>query len=127
VSCGIVSISFSSATSPHAVFIHLLQLGHQAVNCTNGTINWKQIYGDDAFRLKRPIYESDYRALKKSKQVDLVDLEKRARQYAKVCGLGPAQKSLHICDESEWTGQAMSTCARVAASTAALSTASSSG
>ena len=54
------------------------------MNCTNGTINWKQIYGDDAFRLKRPIYESDYQALKKSKQVDLVDLEKRARQYAKV-------------------------------------------
>jgi hypothetical protein len=63
------------------------QLGHQAVNCTNGTINWKQIYGDDAFRLKRPIYESDYQALKKAKQVDLVDLEKRARQYAKVCRL----------------------------------------
>lgn len=60
------------------------QLGHQAVNCTNGTINWKQIYGDDAFRLKKPIYESDYQALKKGKKVDLEDLEKRARQYAKM-------------------------------------------
>jgi hypothetical protein len=67
--------------------LHTVQLGHQAVNCTNGTINWKQIYGDEAFRLKKPIYESDYQALKKSKQVDLVDLEKRARQYAKVGAL----------------------------------------
>jgi len=67
--------------SPHE------QLGHQAVNCTNGTINWKQIYGDDAFRLKKPIYESDYQALRKTKQVDVEDLEKRARQYAKVRAL----------------------------------------
>lgn len=77
-----------------------MQLGHQAVNCTNGTINWKQIYGDEAFRLKKPIYESDYQALKKSKQVDLVDLEKRARQYAKVgalCSHVTSVACLHEC------------------------------
>ena len=47
----------------------LSQLGHQASVCTNGTINWKQIYGDDAFRLKQPIYESDYQKLREAKKV----------------------------------------------------------
>jgi hypothetical protein len=61
-----------------------LQLGHQAVNCTNGTINWRQIYGDDAFRLKTPIYPSDEDKLRKAKEVDIVALEKRAREWAKV-------------------------------------------
>mmetsp|Transcript_7048 Transcript_7048/g.20623 ORF Transcript_7048/g.20623 Transcript_7048/m.20623 type:complete len:183 (+) Transcript_7048:333-881(+) len=60
------------------------QLGHQAVNCTNGTINWKQIYGEEAFRLKSPVYESDYVKLRKGKEVDLEDLGKRAQQYAKM-------------------------------------------
>lgn len=54
------------------------------MNCTNGTINWKQIYGDDAFRLKAPIYESDYQKIKEDKKIDYDDLEKRARQYAKM-------------------------------------------
>lgn len=60
------------------------QLGHQAVNCTNGTINWKQIYGEDSFRLKAPIYESDYVKARKGREVDLEDLGKRAQQYAKM-------------------------------------------
>ncbi|KAK9803844.1 hypothetical protein WJX73_007644 [Symbiochloris irregularis] len=59
------------------------QLGHQAVNCTNGTINWKQIYGEESFRLTEPIYPSQYDALKKAKQVDYTDLAKRAVEYAK--------------------------------------------
>lgn len=54
------------------------------MNCTNGTINWKQIYGEEAFRLKSPVYESDYVKLRKGKEVDLEDLGKRAQQYAKV-------------------------------------------
>ena len=54
------------------------------MNCTNGTINWRQIYGDDAFRLKTPIYPSDEDRLKKKKVVNIPDLEKRAREWAKV-------------------------------------------
>lgn len=61
-----------------------MQLGHQAANCTNGTINWKQIYGDEAFKLKAPLYESDFQRLKKAKHVDFEDLEKQAKEYAKV-------------------------------------------
>lgn len=61
-----------------------MQLGHQAANCTTGTINWKSIYGDDAFRLKIPLYESDYVRIKKEKEIDFKALEERAREYAKV-------------------------------------------
>eukprot|EP00884_Botryococcus_braunii_P022029 jgi/Botrbrau1/850/Bobra.0352s0043.1 len=69
------------------------QLGHQAVSCTNGTINWRQIYGDDAFRLKAPLYESDYQRIKKEKQIDFEALSKRARDYAEANKNAPAVTS----------------------------------
>lgn len=59
-------------------------MGHQAVSCTNGTINWRQIYGDDAFRLKTPLYESDYQRMRKEKEIDFEALAKRAKEYAEV-------------------------------------------
>lgn len=71
-----------------------LQLGHQAANCTNGTINWKQIYGEDAFRLKTPLYPSDYDRLAKEKVIDVQALEKRAREFAKARCTYPAACSL---------------------------------
>lgn len=59
------------------------QVGHQAAQCTNGTINWKGIYGEDAFKLREPLYHSDYSRIAQEKKVDLTALEERARQYAK--------------------------------------------
>jgi len=53
-----------------------------AAMCPNGTVNWKQIYGEETFILKPPIYESDLMAKRKAKQFDLEALEKRAREYA---------------------------------------------
>ncbi|GMH44404.1 hypothetical protein BSKO_12356 [Bryopsis sp. KO-2023] len=60
------------------------QLGHQAANCTTGTINWRQIYGEDAFRIKPPIYWSDIVKKQKAKEVNFEELEKRARDYARM-------------------------------------------
>lgn len=60
------------------------QVGHQAAQCTNGTINWKGIYGEEAFILKEPLYHSDYARMAEEKKVDLQDLEARATEYAKV-------------------------------------------
>ena len=60
------------------------QLGHQAVNCTNGTINWRQIYGDEAFKLKPAIFPSDVDRAKKERQVDIEALEKQAREFVRV-------------------------------------------
>ncbi|PNW74713.1 hypothetical protein CHLRE_12g486050v5 [Chlamydomonas reinhardtii] len=59
------------------------QLGHQAANCPNGTINWRQIYGDDAFIMRQPIFYSDIAARLKYKEEGMRDLEARAREYAK--------------------------------------------
>ena len=65
-----------------------LQLGHQAAQCTNGTINWRQLYGDESFRLKQPLYESELLKLHKERAIDLAALEARARDYARVCPPG---------------------------------------
>ena len=60
------------------------QLGHQAAQCTNGTINWRQIYGDEEFRLKPPVYHSEVVEWLRKKKVDILDLEKRAKEFAEV-------------------------------------------
>jgi hypothetical protein len=57
------------------------------VECPNGTVNWKQIYGEDAFILRPPIYESQLRERRKLRTVDEADLRQRAEAYAKV-GIG---------------------------------------
>ncbi len=62
-----------------------MQLGHQAINCTNGTINWKQIYGEESFKLKAPVYPSEYDAVAKAKQVDVEKLTKLAEEWKNVC------------------------------------------
>lgn len=60
------------------------QLGHQAVDCPNGTVPWKDIFGEEEFILRPPIYESQLRERRKLKTVDEDDLAQRAEQYAKV-------------------------------------------
>lgn len=47
-------------------------------------MNWRQIYGDNAFILRPPMYWSEELAAKKARQVDVAALEKRAREFAKV-------------------------------------------
>lgn len=42
------------------------------------------MYGDHAFTIKPTIFQSDIEAAKKANLVDFDDLEKRARDYAKV-------------------------------------------
>jgi hypothetical protein len=58
-------------------------MGHQAAQCTTGTVNWRSMYGEDAFRMRPTLFQSDIEAAAKSKQIDLVELEKNARAYAK--------------------------------------------
>jgi hypothetical protein len=42
------------------------------------------MYGDHAFTIKPTIFQSEIEAAKKANRVDFDDLEKRARDYAKV-------------------------------------------
>lgn len=72
-----------------------LQVGHQAVECPNGTVNWKGIYGENAFVLRPPVYESDLRERRRLRTCDEDAVRKAAEQYAKV-GAG--------CDEARRSG-----------------------
>eukprot|EP01024_Parvocaulis_polyphysoides_P067885 TRINITY_DN8196_c1_g3_i1.p1 TRINITY_DN8196_c1_g3~~TRINITY_DN8196_c1_g3_i1.p1 ORF type:complete len:334 (+),score=32.07 TRINITY_DN8196_c1_g3_i1:149-1150(+) len=59
------------------------QLGHQAVNCSIGTIRWKDIYGEDAFIIRPPLYWSEIQEKRKRKKLDLQKLEHDAKEFAK--------------------------------------------
>jgi hypothetical protein len=61
-----------------------LQLGHRAADCGVGTINWRQMYGDNAFRMQQTVFQSDIDAAKKAKEINYKELEMRAREYAEV-------------------------------------------
>lgn len=65
--------------------------------CPNGTVNWKQIYGEETFIIRRPIFESELRERRKVKEVNIKDLEQRAKRYAKVGEAMVSNTSLHVC------------------------------
>eukprot|EP00887_Chlorella_sp_A99_P005488 scaffold1.g5488.t1 len=46
------------------------------------------MYGENAFRVQRTIFQSELDAAKKAKQINFTELEKRAREYAKARGGG---------------------------------------
>lgn len=46
-------------------------------------MNWKGLYGEEAFLLRPPIYESDYQAMREAKKLDFTALETRSRDYAR--------------------------------------------
>lgn len=54
--------------------------GHQAANCPNGTVDWKEKYGMDFFFIPRPYYEL---LAENYVEHDLEKLKKRAKAFAK--------------------------------------------
>lgn len=74
---------FNAPPNARLFVFHFTQLGHQAANCTSGTVNWKQIYGEEAFLLRPPIYESDLIARREGKKIDYDAITNRARDFAK--------------------------------------------
>ena len=77
-------------------FCFTLQLGHQAAQCNIGTINWKRIFGEQAFKLRGPLYFSEIDRKLARKNVNHEELEKRAIEYAKVRS-GCLVSVLHWC------------------------------
>lgn len=63
-----------------------VQLGHQAAQCTVGTINWRQLYGESAFQLNPTVFQSDIDAVQRARTVDYAKLDDAARTWAKVSG-----------------------------------------
>lgn len=60
----------------------LLQMGHQAAQCTVGTVNWRSMYGPESFLLRRPLFWSEIQAMLKAKSINFEDLEAKAKEYA---------------------------------------------
>eukprot|EP00891_Asterochloris_glomerata_P001885 jgi/Astpho2/1885/Aster-x0085 len=58
-------------------------MGHQAAQCTNSSINWKGLYGENAFKVKGVLFPSEVYAMEAAKKVDQKDLLERATAYAK--------------------------------------------
>lgn len=61
------------------------QLGHQAVTCPNGTIDWRAVYGDKTFILRPPLYSDQWKSLMEPLPVDIDAIAKQAEEYGKVC------------------------------------------
>lgn len=57
-------------------------MGHQAAQCTVGTVNWRNMYGAESFLLRRPIFWSEVEAAMKAKKINFTELEAKAREYA---------------------------------------------
>ena len=57
-------------------------MGHQAAQCSVGTVNWKNMYGPEAFLSRRPVFWSEIEAAMKAKAIDFKDLEAKAKEYA---------------------------------------------
>jgi len=54
--------------------------GHQAANCPNGTVDWKEKYGLDFFFIPRPYYQL---LMENYVEHDLDMLKKKAKAYAR--------------------------------------------
>lgn len=59
------------------------QLGHQAANCSTGTVNWKNMYGAKAFLIQPTIFQSDLEDIRNRKRVSMKGLEADVEQYVK--------------------------------------------
>mmetsp|Transcript_16267 Transcript_16267/g.41581 ORF Transcript_16267/g.41581 Transcript_16267/m.41581 type:complete len:187 (-) Transcript_16267:127-687(-) len=61
------------------------QLGHQASTCPNGTVNWKEKYGESAFRLRINQDPKDFRDPTEAEWAGMMkDLKKKADEYVKL-------------------------------------------
>jgi hypothetical protein len=68
----------------HFLFVSL-QLGHQASTCPNGTVNWKEKYGESAFRLRINQDPKDFRDPTDAEWAGMMkELKKKADEFTKV-------------------------------------------
>ena len=82
------------------------KFGAPATQNANGTINWRALYGEEAFRLNPPLYESELQKIRASAGPDLKSIEQQAKEFAEVpflliCPLADtasrALKAQHTC------------------------------
>lgn len=84
--CGQVSLIHSTIFTYGGIVVEpffFVQLGHQAANCSTGTVNWKNMYGAKAFLIQPTIFQSDLEDIRNRKRVNMKGLEADVEQYAK--------------------------------------------
>eukprot|EP00892_Ulva_mutabilis_P002114 jgi/Ulvmu1/11903/UM081_0062.1 len=58
-------------------------MGHQAAQCKTGTIPWRQVFGDEAFVVRKPVFWTDVLAKRNARKVDHEKLAADAVAYAR--------------------------------------------
>jgi len=58
-------------------------MGHQAANCKTGTIKFREVFGDDAFIMRRSVFSTDMAATRAARQVEYDVLSADALEYAR--------------------------------------------
>lgn len=59
-----------------------MQLGHQAAQCSVGTVNWRNVYGTKALLQEPTVFPSQIYEYFKGRNIDFEALEKSAREWA---------------------------------------------
>jgi hypothetical protein len=57
-------------------------MGHQAAQCKTGTIPWREVFGDEAFVVRKPVFWTEVLAKREAHKVDFDQLTKEAVAYA---------------------------------------------
>lgn len=57
-------------------------MGHQAAQCKTGTIPWREVFGDEAFVVRKPVFWTEVLAKREANTVDLEVLTKEAVAFA---------------------------------------------
>lgn len=63
--------------------IFLMQMGHQAAQCKTGTIPWRQVFGDEAFVVRKPVFWTDVMAKREARKLDHAKLSADAVAFAR--------------------------------------------
>lgn len=58
-------------------------MGHQAAQCKTGTIPWRQVFGDEAFVVRKPVFWTDVIAKRAARKVDHEKLSADAVAFAR--------------------------------------------
>lgn len=60
-----------------------VQMGHQAAQCKTGTIPWRQVFGDEAFVVRKPVFWTDVLAKREARKVSHEKLTADAVAFAR--------------------------------------------
>ena len=85
-----------------------MQMGHQAAQCKTGTIPWREVFGDEAFVVRKAVFWTEVLAKRAANQVDLDQLSKEAVAFAQAaCEAQVRSPRLHLAPGAERIGASM--------------------